>query len=256
MIFDCFLYNNEKELLEIRVNEFAKCKDPVTHILVEAAYTFSGLPKPLHFESIKEEYANWPIMSVTIERFPETENAWDREKYQRNMIQGALRILNTADDAIVIISDVDEIISHKSVDEYKASDGFKALILDKFGYYLNCLEGKQTWNRARIMPYSYLADKTPEEVRNSGYPAQIDNAGWHWSWLGGVDRIVEKFYSFSHQELNNDRYNDRNKLARKLESGQSLWTDDEADKWQFVDIDSSFPDHLVFNIQKFNHLIK
>jgi beta-1,4-mannosyl-glycoprotein beta-1,4-N-acetylglucosaminyltransferase len=246
MIYDCFLYNGEKELLEIRLNEFLNCKEAVTHILIEAAYTHTGNKKPLYFDSCKEEFQDWPIVSITVEKFPPDMNTpREREAYQRNMIKGALKFLVPSDNSTVIISDVDEIVSHKVLDNLSIDHGFAALILDKFGYYLNSLEEQQGWDRAKIMKYYYLNDKTPEGVRNSGYPQMIANAGWHFSWLH--NRALEKLKSFSHVEL------DTPENITKTGEFKNFWNGIEM---KTVPIDGSFPEHLVNNIDKFKHLIK
>ena len=181
MVWDCFLYNGERELLDIRLHELSKCKDPVTHILVEAAYTFSGKEKPLYFSQVKEEYAEWPIISVTVERFPETENPWDRERYQRNLIKPALNMMNPGDDNIVIIGDVDEIVIADVVNNFTGD--FASLCMNKYAYFLNGLECLQCWDRCRIMKWSYLKDKDVDDIRNSGYAKSIHHAGFHFSWL-------------------------------------------------------------------------
>lgn len=258
MIFDCFTYCGEKELLSIRMNELSLCqRDWVTHVIVESSFTFSGKPKPLYFEEHKSEFAQHKnIMYLRVDDMPNNGNPWDNERWQRNKIMLALNFLEVKDDDLILISDVDEVPRASAIDLFTPSMQFAALIQDKFGYYLNCMEGKQTWNRARIMLHGYLKYKTPEEVRNSGFDHQIDNAGWHWSWLGGVDKMVEKFNSFSHQELNNEKNTNPERLLSKLNKGQSLWSDDETDVWKFIEIDESFPAYLYNHQDKFNHLIK
>lgn len=243
MIWDCFLYNGERELLDIRLHELSKCKEPVTHILIEAAYTFSGKEKPLYFGQIKEEYAEWPIISVTVERFPETENPWDRERYQRNLIKPALNMMNPSDDNIVIIGDVDEIVMASVVDEFKGD--FASLCMNKYAYYLNGLEAHQGWDRCRIMKWSYLKDKNPEEVRNSGYPESIPNSGFHFSWLH--NRADEKLKSFSHIELDTPEF--RNSVIMR----DAFWNDTEL---QYTEIEPFYPEYIRNNIEKFKHLIK
>ena len=245
MVYDCFLYNGEKELLEIRLNEFLNCAEPVVHILIEAEFTHTGNKKPLYFDSYKSEFQGWPIVSITVEEFPGMESPRDREAYQRNMIKGALKFMVPSDGATVIISDVDEIPSHKSVDYFcSTNQEFASLQMKKFGYYLNCLESNE-WDRARIMRYSYLTDRNPEEIRNSGYEVMLHNAGWHFSWLR--NRAKEKLKSFSHTELDTLE----NKVHIDLEV--NFWNDKELED---IDIDNSFPEYLVNNIDKFKHLIK
>lgn len=246
MIYDCFLYNGEKELLELRLNEFLDCNDTVVHVLIESAYTHTGNKKPLYFNECKEEFQDWPIVSITVEKFPpEADAPRQREAYQRNMIKGALKLLVPSDNSTIVLSDVDEIINHKVLDNLKLDHGFAALILNKYGYYLNLLEEDQGWDRARVFKYSYLNDKTPEEIRNSGYPQIIPNAGWHFSWLH--NRAQEKLKSFSHTEL------DTGSNTLMIEGRNNFWNGIDL---KAVPIDDSFPLYLVNNIDKFKHLIK
>lgn len=255
MIYDCFTYNGEREVLELRIRELALCKQPVTHILVESNKTFTGIEKPLYFEEVKDQYKSVNIFHLIVDDMPEGD-AWAREVHQRNRIMTALHLFSPNPTDTIIISDVDEVVRAKMVDLFKPEFNFAALILDKYSYYLNCLEGDQAWDRARIMTWEYLKDKTPEEVRNIGYDITIRKAGWHWSWLGGVNEIKRKLNSFSHTEVNTPGLNDEQVLLKKLETGQSLWTNDPDDKWKFVEIDLSHPEYLYKNIDKFKHLIK
>jgi len=247
MIYDCFLYNGERELLDIRLHELSKCKEPVTHILVEAAYTFSGKEKPLYFSQVKEEYAEWPIISVTVEKFPETENPWDRERYQRNLIKPALNMMNPGDDNIVIVGDVDEIVMAHIVDKFADSNGswFASLSMSVYSYYLNAKDAGLKWDRSRIMRWEYLKDKTPDDIRNSGYKISIHNAGFHFTWLH--NRAHEKLESFSHTELNTDHNH------YLIDGLDNFWSDVE---YKYVDIDESYPEYIRKNIEKLKHLIK
>lgn len=257
MIYDAFCYSGEKQLLEIRINELSLCNDWVTHVVVESNKTFSGLDKPLYFEENKTQFSQYKnIMHLVVNDMPEDCDTWTREKFQRNKIMLALNFLDPKDDDKIIISDVDEVPRAKQVNKFKTEIEFAALVMDKYSYFLNCFEGKQTWNRARIMSWKYLKDKSPEEVRNSGYDFALLDAGWHWSWMGGVEEMIRKVNSFSHQEYNTPEFKDEKTLASKMETGQCLWNDNDWDKWKFVDIDLSYPEYIFKNQDKFKNLIK
>jgi len=256
LIYDCILYSGEKDLLTIRLNETCLCSDWVTTVIVEATKTFTGLGKPLYFEQHKEEFKNFNIFYYVVDNMPMNCDTWTREKHQRNAINIPLLFCNPKDDDIIIISDIDEVPRAKQVNKFKPDINFAALIQDKYSYFLNCFEGRQTWDRARIMTWEYLKDKSPEEVRNSGYDFSIHDAGFHWSWLGGVDEMVRKLESFSHQEHNTPELNNAEVLKHKLETGQCLWNNNEGDTWKFIDIDLSHPEYLFKNKEKFKHLIK
>ena len=182
---------------------------------------------------------------------PNNGNAWDNEIAQRNYILNALQILGAKDDDIVIISDADEIVKASILEHYNPISSLTALKMDTYRYYFNCLEGKQNWDKARIMSYLYLKDKTPDKVRNSGFERVIDNAGWHFSYMGGYDKMVEKIESFSHTELNNDEF--KSKLLSKYESCQSLFGDDY---WSVVPITIHFPKEILNNYDYYKNQMK
>ena len=84
MIYDCFTYFNEDLLLELRLN----CLDEIVDkfIIIEANQTFSGNPKEQNFDINKFKKFEDKIIYVFLEEFPETDNPWVRENYQRNYI--------------------------------------------------------------------------------------------------------------------------------------------------------------------------
>lgn len=244
MIYDCFLYNGEKELLEIRCNELSLCDEEVTHVIAEANKTHTGWDKPLYFKQHEKEFDKFNIVYLIVDDMPLGTSARNMEKHQRNKILKALEFLQPNNWDTIIISDVDEVLRAKQVDKFREEIEFAALILDKYAYYLNCVEKFQSWDRARIMNWSYLKNKTPEEVRNSGYDFSIHDAGWHWSWV--IDPI-RKLESFSHTELNTPANVER--VAVK----ENIWNDN---KFEIVGINLSFPEYLVNSIDKFKHLMK
>ena len=48
MIYDCFCYFNEDELLDLRINYLKDVVDKF--VIIEAAKTFSGFSKPQNFD--------------------------------------------------------------------------------------------------------------------------------------------------------------------------------------------------------------
>lgn len=255
MIYDCFLYNGEWECLLTRCNEL-KGLD-VTHVIVESTYTFTGNRKDLKFPEMLSKLMDFNYHYVVVQDMPNNGNPWDNERHQRNAIMKGLKELGASEEDTILISDCDEIVRKEAVEAFiSLGHEFASLRMDMFGYWLNCRQGVQSWDRPRAMKYRYLQERTPEEVRNSGYDVTIANAGWHFSYLGGVDRIQEKLDSFSHTEVNTPLLNNAAVLDYKITNGQSLWSNDIHDKWEFIEIDDSYPDYITKNTEQFKHLIK
>lgn len=56
MTYDCCSFFNELDILEIRLNTLNEVVDKF--VLVEATWTHTGKPKPLHFEDNKTRFAD------------------------------------------------------------------------------------------------------------------------------------------------------------------------------------------------------
>lgn len=260
MIYDCFTYFNELELFIIRYNELMEIPNLV-HVIVQSNKTFTNKPNPVtHFFEESEKRVGGicvPDMSrfriIYVEDMPEGEDNWARERHQRNAIMRGLT--EAKDDDIVIISDADEITFAHSILKYKPEMQTTALVMNKTGYWLNCIEGYQSWKIAKILTYGILKQSSPDAVRNAGQESFIENAGWHFSYLGGTESIKRKLEGFSHQDANTNEL--KSKLDMKIFTGQSLWSDKPDDLWKFIPIDNSFPKFIVEEQNGFvKHLIK
>ncbi len=108
MVYDCFLFLNEFELLDIRLHEMDSVVD--RFVIVESAETFRGNPKPLNFPTQADRFSQFAdkIIYIPLTEPLITDNPWVREAFQRNQIMRGL--VDCKDTDIVMISDVDEIV--------------------------------------------------------------------------------------------------------------------------------------------------
>jgi len=246
-LYDCFTFFNELDLLKIRLEEL-KGLNPI-HVLVEATTTHTGNPKELMFEQNKHLFKEYNIRHIIVDDLPNNGDAWQAENAQRDAIVKGL--FDCEDEDVVIISDLDEIPRWQAVQYYEPRMGTTSLQMDKYSYYLNCLEGVQSWGVAKITTWELLKQTTPNKLRNGGSQFSIYFAGFHMAWMGGIDKIFLKLDSFAHQEANTAQL--RNNLEKKYETGESMWG---TDYWRFVKIDKTFPKYLFENQEEFKHLIK
>ena len=272
-IWDCFTFFNELELLEIRLHTL----DPVVDrfVLVEATRTHSGKPKPLYFQENKalfERFAS-KIVHVIVDEYPEFETTWSYENHQRNGIMQGLEECCLND--IVMISDLDEIPCPDAVTLCKELDGVTVLRQKFYYYYLNYQKQENPyWDQGtRVLTFSELVtwfDRHESDyhgcnlrsVNDGSTPNQIrfikgrllENGGWHFSYLGGIERVMHKIDSYAHQEHNNDRFNTVANIGRAVETG----TDHMGlgFKFQAVELDDTFPRYILDNREKFSHLIR
>jgi beta-1,4-mannosyl-glycoprotein beta-1,4-N-acetylglucosaminyltransferase len=164
MIYDCFPFFNELDLLEIRLNTLCDVVDKF--VIVESAKTHRGNDKPLYFQTNKERFANFldKIIYVQCVFPPEVKSSWGRENYQRNKIADGL--YDAKDDDYIILSDLDEIPSVQAI-EYAKKTPRTVSVFDQrlFFYFLNCENKNNKWCGTVMYPYLLFKNGPVQSAR-------------------------------------------------------------------------------------------
>lgn len=248
MIFDCFLYNGEKECLKIRCEELKELH-PI-HVLVESRNTFTRKPKALRFPDIEHEFKDYNIRYIIVDEVSIEDDAWATEELHRNAIMRGL--YDAKDEDVIIISDVDEIPKLEAVKSYNAEMGTVGFCMDMFYWKLNCLHSKGEWKSAKMLTYGELKKSNPEKIRRGGHKTEIENSGHHFSWLGDGKFALNKIESFSHTEYNIPGLSVKS-FQDKIDNCEDMCTER---RFEIVPIDETFPKYIQENISEFKHLIK
>ncbi len=286
--YDCFTFFNELELLEIRLNELDGVVDKF--VLVEATLSHQGKPKPLFYELNKDRFSAFhhKLIHVVVDTYPDNTagDAWVFEKHQRNSIINGLTECDPED--LIMISDVDEIPRPEKVLEACAYGHISLFRQQMYYYYLNCLNSTlhnaatYAWHGAVALPRGAIAHPLQEyrdvarlmsnrfhpkfvnriywmgrlwwELRKRGWTVRfVNNGGWHFSYLGGVDRIIQKIEAFAHTEYNSTDYKSRERIERAIANGEDIFGRDFV--YRSVPIDSTFPAYVQHHPERFRHLI-
>jgi len=266
-IIDSFIFYNELDLLEIRLAELDNVVD--LFVLVESTKTFQNEDKPLYYNENKARFLKYShkINHIIVDDMPDINKPFELEAHQRNAIMRGLG--NCAPEDQIIVSDVDEIPKAGCVVEASRMQGFKAFRQQLFYYFINCecielndlpwsimceFEGMEKPQKLRdrlvelqglLMAGSYVTDNSIQ---------LIEEAGWHFSYLGGLDAIKKKIKSFSHVEYNNQEYLDDEKILQAINRGSDLFDRDY--HFNYVSFDENFPRYIHENYKKFKHLLR
>lgn len=254
MIWDCFTYRNEEEILEIRLHELAPYVD--YFVLVEGALTFQSDPKPYLFEEVKERFAAFPIIHVKMPGIDQG-NPWANEAFQRN---GILRGLEDAEmDDVCLIGDVDEIPRGEGIAEAvqlleqgNKQVGFSQTLCF---YHANAVCTLSRWDGTQAARVSYANEVGPEQIRRQRIvgDAIVPNGGCHWCNFGDPEWLIAKIESFSHTEVNLPQYKDPEMLARCISEHKEMTGRRDLD---FKVVDPSevwMPEYLLANRERFSH---
>ena len=251
MVFDCFTFFNELDLLEVRFMELDAVVDKF--VLVESNVTFAGVPKPLYFADSQSRFSDWchKIVHVVVNDMPLGNDPWEREHHQRDAIIRGLRDATSADAAI--ISDADEIPSAGAIRRWTPDQGPRRFDQLFSYYWVNCV-ATGDWGFSKIVSmrdFSRSPDTTA--LRGANYPS-LGQGGWHFSFLGDDRRIVAKLEAWSHQETNRPPFKNPRYLRIVRASAIDLFARPEM-SWEFVPFDDRFPVSMIRNRERFDPFI-
>ena len=218
MIYDCFTFFNEIDLLELRLETLDRVVD--RWVLVESTRTHSGHDKPLYFAESLARFArfNERIIHVIVDDNPDGSDSWIRERHQRDAIMRGLS--KCLDSDLVMVSDLDEIPDPRDVMAASKQDGISVFEHRNCYYFLNAMNG--FWHGTRSTSYRQLRVSSPNDLRAST-GSIFPQSGWHYSFFGGVRLIQQKLKSYAHQEYNTASVTDPHRLKAAIATGTDLF---------------------------------
>lgn len=251
-VFDCFKFFNEIELLELRLMELNNVVD--YFVLVEANKTHTGKKKNFIFEENKEKFKEYldKIIHIKVDDMPSysQKDIWTAENFQRNCIMRGLVDKAQKGDKI-IISDIDEIPNPELITSNLNNPNWVTFRQKLFYYYVNC-EQNCHWDGPIMATYGTF--NSPQQLRNTarnGYNNQ-SNGGWHYSFMGGAERVKLKVESIAESHYIINEIGDIDDIKNKMLTQKDLWnrTEDYAQK-KIVDISNNKPKTLDKFLEKY-----
>lgn len=280
MIYDCFSFFNELDLLEIRLNVL---KDVVDRfVLVEATCTHTGRPKPLYYEENKARFVAFSdkIIHIVVDDFAaangaETprEKAWSIENIQRNAIVKGLAGAKAEDT--ILISDLDEIPRPESIRKAVGLPGVTRLGLLQCNYFLNYHNyTSPEWTLStQVLSYGTFLDQqtyagfrfnefvvpavnavpSASMIRFLKSDRTLHHAGWHFSYQGGVGMISRKIQSIAHTEFDTEQTHSDKWIEERIQKGEDVFL--RGDRFFAEPLDGRFPRYVVEHAGRYEKMI-
>jgi beta-1,4-mannosyl-glycoprotein beta-1,4-N-acetylglucosaminyltransferase len=280
-----FTFFNELDLLELRLDMLNPYVDKF--ILIECVETFSGKSKSLYYEDNKERFSKYHdkiihhitydppksfedlrerildpnidnltkqicIQALTSTNVPPGEIHWLKEFYQKENIRRAILKANPNPEDLCFITDLDEYWNTEL--NYTNIEDDKIYKLKQLAYsgYMN-VRSSEAWAGTLLTKYKNIEDACLNHLRTRSKTKYeyIDNAGWHFTFIGGEQQVKMKLESYGHQEYNNDEI--KNRIKDLLEQGKDVLGRNEFEFW--ID-ESELPNHLIENKKKYKQYFK
>lgn len=280
-VFDSFIFFNELDLLDLRLNILNDVVD--YFVLTESPFTVSGNEKPLFYQENKDRFGKFNdkiIHNITEEipndfiqylvkkpfhtdysttdesgtKYIDLPIRFQRAVYNRECSAYGLVKAGASDDDIVMTSDADEIINPYVIDDLDWFDPTCNYVALQRAFYfkLNYLY-EENWKGTRLSTFKHLKTTTVDRLRTDWRKAYlIENAGWHFSFLGDADNVRLKLASYEHTE-NNISSNVDN-MEQRIEEG--LDPIGRSNRLNAVPIDDSYPEYIINNQEKYAEYIK
>ena len=259
-VYDCFMFSDEKMLLDIRLNYLNKFVDKF--LIVESKYLHNGMEKKLNFNI--NEFYNFKnkIEYFVIDKHPEgilnfnekdsslekdkkkIINSLLRENFQRNQLNKMLSGLNPND--LILISDLDEIPDIRSIDFKEINNEILIFKQKMFYYKFNLLYENFIWFGTKaVKKKNFVSAQWLRNVKNKIYPFWrldtyfskkkysnikfIENGGWHFTCIKKPKDIHKKLLTFLHHQDYEKSNITEEELERKITEKKILY-DHSSDK--------------------------
>ena len=260
-VYDCFAFNDENHILEIRLNELNSYVD--YFIIVEFGQTHQGTPKTKNIDKkILDKFAN-KVRYYFVEQFENIDQPHGRDQFQRNCVLKGL--FDADNDDIIIISDIDEIPDLRNFNIKTVNNNIIAFSQFHSMYKLNLLL-KEKWIGTKLCKFKKL--KSPQWLRSLRVKKKysffridkllspryvinfkiVEKGGWHFGWLRETSSIIKKLESYAHLEHNTNYYKNKSFIDECINEKKNFFNTGEI--LRIVNL-SELPEYIQSNSDKF-----
>jgi len=226
MIYDAIFYFNENSIIDLRFKILNKYVNFL--IIVESQISHQGEYKGYNFPY--EKY--YQIYGEKIKYFRielKEKTAWGREHENRAAIFKCLQTLNPQNDDLVFFSDCDEIfdgnvLNEERIKNLKSPTGLMQMnfIFDKNLWANTITVGTiaAKWSQLKNINewqgdcLNFLRDR-----RN--FISRVQAGGWHFSYYGDLDTIVQKCSAIAEGNLNYNTEEGKRKILQYINDAQN-----------------------------------
>ena len=250
-IYDCFMFSDEKMMLELRLNLLNKFVDKF--VITEATYFHNGDEKKLNFNI--NDYPNFKdkIEYIVVNDQPpnlikdnnkvnleekKILNSIRRDNFQREQLNKNLQSLNEND--IIIINDLDEIPNLDGIDFNKIGNEILLFKQKMFYYKFNlCYENFVWFGSKATKKKNFRSPQWLRNIKNKKYPFWrvdsyfskkkynnikfIENGGWHFTCIKNPKEIHKKLLTFAHHQDYESSKTTISDLEKKIKQKKVLY---------------------------------
>ncbi len=289
-IYDCFMFSDEKMILDIRLNVLNEYIDHF--VIVESKYKHDGSVKGKNFDIEQFSKFKNKITYIYVDEEPKKllninisndedkknknllHNTYLRENSQRNMINEGIH--NALPDDLIIVGDIDEIPKLNNLKFNNLKNKILVFQQKMFYYKLNLFYKELVWNGSRACSKKRL--KSPQWLRNmknKKYPFWrfdtilsnkkysniefVEDGGWHFTNIRKAEDLEKKLLGFLHHvdyENSGLKLDDLKIMMKEKRVMYNHSLDKKVDKWgkgeKLIKTElNEMPNYVKENLHKF-----
>lgn len=253
MVYDCFTYFNEADLLELRLEILDKYVD--RFVLVESKQTFMGNKKPLYYKENKKRFKKWndKIIHIVAPNIEIKSVPYERHWLAYELIEATVRELGKPDD-IAFFSDLDEIWNPLILQEI--DDLPHSLEQYNYTYFLN-MRSNEDWTGTLMTKIKNVFIGFNKKNRTEK-PFPLKEGGWHFTNMGGRDQVIKKILAYDHgAEINPQWVIDHiDENIANLSDYLGRYANYQGEPYRFWLSEEEWPIYLKENKEKYLNFLK
>lgn len=268
LIIKPFLFKNELDLLEIQLEELY---DVVDHfILLETERSFQNTTRKDFgcFEKNKDRFSKYldKIIYAQFESYQYPKNYGEMtprnmRNFNYEMLKEVVRQLNLPNDTIVLYGDCDEFPRREVIEHIRSgeipvsSTTIMNLQMPLYYFYFDYVCTSHPWNGFKLVGLElFLSQPIYENIRCLHDYQQLPtltNCGWHYSYFGDVDYVLDKINTLSHVENKTKQIMDRQNIIDSMKTGRDIYFRDNH-HWKILNQhEVDFPKAVRDNPEKY-----
>ncbi len=263
-LVDCITFFDNNFMFELRYNILKKYID--YFIICESKYNHKGIEKKKNF-IWKKDFDKNKIKYFFVDKpFPKNNDPWKNQAIQRELLLKCTDFLDEED--YIFFSDPDEIPDPNFLINFKLKKKYGIFLQKCFNFKFNLFNPYESpWEGTRVAKKKNLKsiDFMRQKIKSKNLKYNffrfdkeksielIYNAGWHFNNILSPSEISTKLKTFAHTEFSSDHFANEETIKFKIENQTDLF--ERGHKYIKVNLDNSFPDYIIKNMDKFSNWI-
>lgn len=270
LIIKPFLFKNELDLLEIQLEELYDVVD--YFILLETERSFQNTVREDFgcFEENKERFAKYADKIIGY-KFPadsysdeyESMSPRERRNYNYEVLKEVVKQLNFPENTAVLYGDCDEFPRKEVVEAIRNGEievkenTLVNLQMNLYYFYFDYVCTSHPWNGFKLVSLPIFLNNPIYEVVRCAHDrmnlATIQDCGWHYSYFGDVDYVLDKINTLSHVENKTEKIMNRNNIVESMTTGRDIYFRHNH-HWKILDREGlDLPKAVEANPEKYQH---